>query len=111
ILDQRVKSAACCMSPSSWQRHLPAAVCACKDKAVAATGTTTSMLTDSPAAAAQQGDQSMNHTISRRAFLAGTGTVAAATVLHPYAVMAQANQAHLRIIETTDIHVAILPYD
>ena len=53
----------------------------------------------------------MNYAISRRAFLAGSGTAAAAIVLHPYAVMAQANQAHLRIIETTDIHVAIMPYD
>ncbi len=53
----------------------------------------------------------MNYTISRRAFLAGSGTVAAATVLHPFAVMAQANQAHLRIMETTDLHVAVFPYD
>lgn len=51
-------------------------------------------------------------TISRRAFLAGTASVGAATVvMHPFAVMAQANQAHLRILETTDIHVNIVPYD
>jgi 2',3'-cyclic-nucleotide 2'-phosphodiesterase/3'-nucleotidase len=31
--------------------------------------------------------------------------------LHPFSVRAQANQAHLRIMETTDIHVAVLPYD
>ncbi|WP_169196462.1 bifunctional 2',3'-cyclic-nucleotide 2'-phosphodiesterase/3'-nucleotidase [Devosia sp. MC1541] len=49
--------------------------------------------------------------ISRRAFLAGSASVGAAVALHPFAVFAQANQAHLRIIETTDIHVAILPYD
>ncbi|NMA99403.1 MAG: bifunctional 2',3'-cyclic-nucleotide 2'-phosphodiesterase/3'-nucleotidase [Phyllobacteriaceae bacterium] len=49
--------------------------------------------------------------ISRRAFLAGSASVGAIAVMHPFAVMAQANQAHLRIIETTDIHVAILPYD
>src|SRR5690554_6699266 len=49
--------------------------------------------------------------ISRRAFLAGSASVGAIAVMHPFAVMAQANQAHLRIIETTDIHVAVLPYD
>ncbi|MBK1793871.1 bifunctional 2',3'-cyclic-nucleotide 2'-phosphodiesterase/3'-nucleotidase [Devosia sp. WQ 349] len=49
--------------------------------------------------------------ISRRAFLAGSASVGVAVALHPFAVFAQANQAHLRIIETTDIHVAILPYD
>jgi len=49
--------------------------------------------------------------ISRRAFLAGTAGVGAAIVLHPYAVLAQANEAHLRIIETTDLHVAVFPYD
>ncbi|RDE07914.1 bifunctional 2',3'-cyclic-nucleotide 2'-phosphodiesterase/3'-nucleotidase [Pelagibacterium lacus] len=56
----------------------------------------------------------MHHslTISRRAFLAGTASVgAAAVVMHPFAVLAQANQAHLRILETTDIHVNLLPYD
>ena len=49
--------------------------------------------------------------ISRRSFLAGSASVGAMVAMHPFAVMAQANQAHLRIIETTDIHVAILPYD
>ena len=53
-----------------------------------------------------------NLSISRRAFLAGTASVgAAAIVMHPFAAMAQANQAHLRILETTDIHVNLLPYD
>jgi 2',3'-cyclic-nucleotide 2'-phosphodiesterase/3'-nucleotidase len=31
--------------------------------------------------------------------------------MHPFAAMAQANQAHLRIIETTDLHVAVFAYD
>lgn len=31
--------------------------------------------------------------------------------MHPFAVQAQANQAHLRIIETTDLHVAVFAYD
>jgi 2',3'-cyclic-nucleotide 2'-phosphodiesterase/3'-nucleotidase len=49
--------------------------------------------------------------ISRRAFLAGTATAGALAVLHPYAVLAAAGQAHLRIMETTDLHVAVFPYD
>jgi 2',3'-cyclic-nucleotide 2'-phosphodiesterase / 3'-nucleotidase len=53
----------------------------------------------------------MNVTISRRAFLAGTATAGAAVVLHPFAVLAAAGQAHLRIMETTDVHVAVFPYD
>lgn len=32
-------------------------------------------------------------------------------MLHPFSARAQANQAHLRIMETTDIHVNLLPYD
>ncbi|SMX38175.1 Trifunctional nucleotide phosphoesterase protein YfkN precursor [Maliponia aquimaris] len=31
--------------------------------------------------------------------------------LHPYSARAAANQAHLRIMETTDIHVHVHPYD
>lgn len=49
--------------------------------------------------------------ISRRSFLAGSASVGAMVVMHPFAALAQSNQAHLRIIETSDIHVAILPYD
>lgn len=32
-------------------------------------------------------------------------------MLHPFSARAAANQAHLRIMETTDIHVNLLPYD
>ncbi|HEY9011921.1 MAG TPA: bifunctional 2',3'-cyclic-nucleotide 2'-phosphodiesterase/3'-nucleotidase [Devosia sp.] len=49
--------------------------------------------------------------ISRRAFLAGTATAVGAVVLHPFAVQAAAGQAHLRLMETTDLHVAVFPYD
>ncbi|MGV3490881.1 MAG: bifunctional 2',3'-cyclic-nucleotide 2'-phosphodiesterase/3'-nucleotidase [Devosia sp.] len=49
--------------------------------------------------------------ISRRAFLAGSATLGAAVALHPFAVQAAAGQAHLRIMETTDLHVAVFPYD
>jgi 2',3'-cyclic-nucleotide 2'-phosphodiesterase/3'-nucleotidase len=31
--------------------------------------------------------------------------------LHPYSARAAANQAHLRIMETTDLHVHVFPYD
>lgn len=53
----------------------------------------------------------LSYGISRRAFLAGTATAGAAVVLHPFAVQAAAGQAHLRIMETTDVHVAVFPYD
>ena len=49
--------------------------------------------------------------ISRRAFLAGSASVGAMVAMHPYAVLAQSNQAHLRIMETTDLHVAVFAYD
>jgi len=52
-----------------------------------------------------------NYSISRRAFLAGSATLGAAVVLHPFAVEAAAGQAHLRLMETTDLHVAVFPYD
>ncbi|HEY8595814.1 MAG TPA: bifunctional 2',3'-cyclic-nucleotide 2'-phosphodiesterase/3'-nucleotidase [Devosiaceae bacterium] len=53
----------------------------------------------------------MYSSISRRAFLAGTAGAGALIVMHPFAALAANNQAHLRIMETTDIHVAIYPYD
>ncbi len=46
--------------------------------------------------------------IDRRAFLASTASFVA---LHPFSARAQAGQAHLRIMETTDLHVHIFPYD
>jgi 2',3'-cyclic-nucleotide 2'-phosphodiesterase / 3'-nucleotidase len=46
--------------------------------------------------------------IDRRAFLAGTTSFIA---LHPFSANAQAGQAHLRIMETTDLHVHVFPYD
>jgi 2',3'-cyclic-nucleotide 2'-phosphodiesterase/3'-nucleotidase len=53
----------------------------------------------------------MNFRISRRAFLAGSASAGALVVMHPFAVLAAAGQAHLRIMETTDLHVAVFPYD
>jgi 2',3'-cyclic-nucleotide 2'-phosphodiesterase/3'-nucleotidase len=49
--------------------------------------------------------------IDRRAFLLGSTALGALTVLHPFSALAAAGQAHLRIMETTDIHVNVLPYD
>ena len=46
--------------------------------------------------------------LDRRGFLAATAGFVA---LHPFSARAQAGQAHLRIMETTDIHVHIYPYD
>lgn len=46
--------------------------------------------------------------LNRRSFIAGSGALIA---LHPFAVRAQAGQAHLRIMETTDLHVHVFPYD
>ncbi|MEX0407004.1 bifunctional 2',3'-cyclic-nucleotide 2'-phosphodiesterase/3'-nucleotidase [Aquibium sp. LZ166] len=51
------------------------------------------------------------HRMSRRSFLSGAAAVGGLVVLHPFAARAQANQAHLRIMETTDIHVHVFPYD
>ncbi|RFC65729.1 MULTISPECIES: bifunctional 2',3'-cyclic-nucleotide 2'-phosphodiesterase/3'-nucleotidase [Mesorhizobium] len=48
--------------------------------------------------------------VSRRTFLAGSAA-SALVMLHPFSARANANQAHLRIMETTDIHVSVLPYD
>ncbi|WP_323767769.1 bifunctional 2',3'-cyclic-nucleotide 2'-phosphodiesterase/3'-nucleotidase [Marinovum sp.] len=50
----------------------------------------------------------MPMSLSRRGFLASTAGFVA---LHPFSVRAAANQAHLRIMETTDLHVHVFPYD
>ncbi|RST84723.1 bifunctional 2',3'-cyclic-nucleotide 2'-phosphodiesterase/3'-nucleotidase [Aquibium carbonis] len=49
--------------------------------------------------------------LSRRTFLSGAAAFGGLVMLHPFAARAQANQAHLRIMETTDIHVHVHPYD
>lgn len=46
--------------------------------------------------------------IDRRSFLAGTAGLIA---LHPFSVQAATNQVHLRLMETTDLHVHVFPYD
>ncbi len=46
--------------------------------------------------------------LNRRGFIAGSAGLVA---LHPFSAIAAGNQAHLRIMETTDLHVHIWPYD
>ncbi|MBT8460385.1 MAG: bifunctional 2',3'-cyclic-nucleotide 2'-phosphodiesterase/3'-nucleotidase [Boseongicola sp.] len=48
--------------------------------------------------------------MSRRAFLSTTAG-ASMIALHPFSARASAGQAHLRIMETTDLHVHVWPYD
>ena len=55
--------------------------------------------------------QARDRALSRRAFLAGTATGSALIALHPYSLHAAAGQAHLRLLETTDLHVHVFPYD
>ncbi|ALN73447.1 bifunctional 2',3'-cyclic-nucleotide 2'-phosphodiesterase/3'-nucleotidase [Aureimonas sp. AU20] len=49
--------------------------------------------------------------LNRRHFLAASGALAAGVVLHPWSAKAEASQAHLRLMETTDLHVNVFPYD
>ena len=50
-------------------------------------------------------------TMNRRKFLAGTIAGTSLISLHPFSARAASNQAHLRIMETTDLHVHVFPYD
>jgi 2',3'-cyclic-nucleotide 2'-phosphodiesterase / 3'-nucleotidase len=49
--------------------------------------------------------------INRRTFLAGFAATCAIAMLHPFSVFAADNQAHLRLMETIDLHVHVFPYD
>ncbi|RVT85966.1 bifunctional 2',3'-cyclic-nucleotide 2'-phosphodiesterase/3'-nucleotidase [Rhodobacteraceae bacterium CCMM004] len=48
--------------------------------------------------------------MTRRAFL-GTTAAAGLVMVHPFTARAAAGQAHLRLMETTDLHVHVWPYD
>ncbi|MFG6667524.1 bifunctional 2',3'-cyclic-nucleotide 2'-phosphodiesterase/3'-nucleotidase [Halomonas sp. HNIBRBA4712] len=50
-------------------------------------------------------------TLTRRRFLGGLAASTSLIMLHPFAAHASPRQAHLRLMETTDIHVSVLPYD
>lgn len=52
----------------------------------------------------------MSPKLDRRSFLAGVSATAL-IALHPFSARAAGNQAHLRIMETTDLHVHVFPYD
>ena len=54
--------------------------------------------------------RSMGPAMSRRSFLATTAG-ASLIAMHPFSARAAAGQAHLRIMETTDLHVHVWPYD
>lgn len=49
--------------------------------------------------------------LSRRQFVAGAALGSTLIAMHPFSARAAANQAHLRIMETTDLHVHVFPYD
>lgn len=49
--------------------------------------------------------------LTRRVFLGGGLAGATLIALHPFSARAAAGQAHLRIMETTDLHVHVFPYD
>ena len=48
---------------------------------------------------------------TRRAFIAGSAALGGLIALHPFSARAQAGQAHLRILSTTDLHCHVWPYD
>lgn len=50
-------------------------------------------------------------TLSRRSFLMTSTAAAGLVVLHPFSARAQAGQAHLRILATTDLHCHAQAYD
>lgn len=50
----------------------------------------------------------MSLRLNRRHFIAGSAGLIA---MHPFSVSAATNQAHLRLMETTDLHVHVFPYD
>lgn len=49
--------------------------------------------------------------LNRRSLLGGIAATSALVLLHPFTARAASNQAHLRLMETTDIHVNVFPYD
>ncbi len=49
--------------------------------------------------------------LTRRSFVASGTALGGLVMLHPFSARAQADQAHLRIISTTDLHCHVQPYD
>ncbi|MEM9635479.1 MAG: bifunctional 2',3'-cyclic-nucleotide 2'-phosphodiesterase/3'-nucleotidase [Pseudomonadota bacterium] len=52
-----------------------------------------------------------NLSISRRTLLKGVAATGFTAALHPYSALAKEGSAHLRLMETTDLHVHVFPYD
>ena len=49
--------------------------------------------------------------LTRRRFLGASAAVGGLVMLHPFSARAQAGQAHLRVLSTTDLHCHVQPYD
>ena len=49
--------------------------------------------------------------LSRRDFIAASAAAGSLALMHPYSAFASGEQAHLRLMETTDLHVHVFPYD
>ncbi len=49
--------------------------------------------------------------LSRRHFLLSGSALSGLVLLHPFSARAQAGQAHLRLLATTDLHCHVQPYD
>jgi 2',3'-cyclic-nucleotide 2'-phosphodiesterase/3'-nucleotidase len=47
--------------------------------------------------------------LTRRRFLGTSTALGGLVMLHPFSARAQANQAHLRILSTTDLHCHVQP--
>ncbi|MFD1694707.1 bifunctional 2',3'-cyclic-nucleotide 2'-phosphodiesterase/3'-nucleotidase [Roseibium aestuarii] len=55
--------------------------------------------------------RSIRFPLSRRTLLKGAAAAGFTAALHPYSVLAKEGTAHLRLMETTDLHVHVFPYD
>ena len=53
----------------------------------------------------------MPHAITRRRLILTAAATGGLALVHPYKAQAQAGQAHLRILATTDLHCHVHPYD
>lgn len=53
----------------------------------------------------------MTHSITRRRLILTAAASGGLALVHPFKAQAQAGQAHLRILATTDLHCHVHPYD